>query len=170
MSAMPVCVPGSQYSLWKSNKILFLSFGQGVYIFKENPISVKDAIGTVYCPSCKYCFNSEKCDNLDDYIRNPRPIFSCGKCGAWLFPHKVPFMLQEHIEATKTTKTRFFLVRKKLFCYPTDNCSLLSCFKQSNTERKNRVSTAKYKELLEMCIVQYAEMKMSLHFWIIRNF
>ena len=28
----------------------FLSLGQGVYIFEENPKSIQDVIGDVYCP------------------------------------------------------------------------------------------------------------------------
>ena len=35
------------------------------------------------------------------------------KCGAWLFVHKVPFLLQEHVKTTKTDKTRFFFARKR---------------------------------------------------------
>ena len=34
----------------------FLSLGQGVYIFEENPKSVQNVIGDVYCPG-KYCLN-----------------------------------------------------------------------------------------------------------------
>ena len=41
-------------------KSFFLSLGQGVYIFEENPKSVQDVIEDVYCPG-KYCFNREKC-------------------------------------------------------------------------------------------------------------
>ena len=37
----------------------FLSLGQGVYIFEENPKSIQDVIGDVYCPG-KYCFNKER--------------------------------------------------------------------------------------------------------------
>ena len=28
---------------------------------------------------------------IGGYVTTPRPIFACGKCGAWLFVHKVPF-------------------------------------------------------------------------------
>ena len=34
----------------------FLSLGQGVYIFEENPKSVQDVIGDAYYPG-KYCLN-----------------------------------------------------------------------------------------------------------------
>ena len=89
----------------------FLSFGQGVYIFEEIPKSFQDVIGDVYCPG-KYCFIRDKCESLDGYVRTPRSIFGCGKCGTWLFVHKVPFMLQEHVKTTKTDKTRFFFAKK----------------------------------------------------------
>ena len=89
----------------------FLPLCQGVYIFEENPNSVQDVIGDVYCPG-KYCLNRQKCESIGGYVTTPRSIYACGKCGAWLFVHKVPFMLQEHVKTTQTDKTRFFLLRK----------------------------------------------------------
>ena len=89
----------------------FLSFGQGVYIFDESPKSIQDVIGDVYCPG-KYCFNREKCETLGGYVTTPRSIYGCGKCGAWLFVHKVPFMLKEHVKTSQTDKTRFFFAKK----------------------------------------------------------
>ena len=89
----------------------FLSFGQGVYIFEETPKSIQDVIGDVYCPG-KYRFNREKCESPDGYVTTPRSIYGCGNCGAWLFVHKVPFMLQKTIKTTKTDKTRFFSLKK----------------------------------------------------------
>ena len=90
----------------------FLSLGQGVYIFEENPKSAQDVIGDVYC-TVKYCSNREKCESLGGYVTTPRSIYACGKCRAWLFFHKVLFMLKEHVKTTKTDKTRFFFARKK---------------------------------------------------------
>ena len=89
----------------------FLSLGQGVYIFEENPKSVQDVIGDIYCPG-KYCPSREKCESLGGYVTTPRSIYGCGKCGAWLFVHNVPFMSQEHVKTTKTDKTRFFCQKK----------------------------------------------------------
>ena len=89
----------------------FLSFGQRVYIFEENPKSIRDVIGDVYCPG-KHCFNREKCESLDSYVTTARSIYGCGKCGAWLFAHKVLLMLQEHVKTTKTDKTRFFAKKR----------------------------------------------------------
>ena len=70
----------------------FLSLGQGVYIFEENPESVQDVIGDVYCPG-NCCSNREECESLGGYVTTARSIYACGKCGAWLFVHKVLFML-----------------------------------------------------------------------------
>ena len=89
----------------------FLSLGQGVHIFEESPKSVQDVIGDVYCPG-KYCSNREKCQSIGSLETTPRSIYGCGKCGVWLFVHKVPFMLQEHVKTTQTDKTRFFLLEK----------------------------------------------------------
>ena len=88
---------------------LFLSFGRGVYIFEESPKSVQDVIGDVYCPG-RYCSNREKCESLDNYVTIPSSIYGCGRCGAWLFVHKVSIMLQELVKALKTGKTRFYLL------------------------------------------------------------
>ena len=89
----------------------FLSLGQGFYVFEESPKSVQGVIGEVYYPG-KYCSNREKCESLGGYVTTPRSIYACGKCGAWLFGHKVPFMLQGHVNTTKTDKTHFFLLGK----------------------------------------------------------
>ena len=92
----------------------FLSFGQRVYVFEERPKSIQQTIGDVYCPG-KYCFNREKCESISGCVTTPRSIYGCGKCGAWLFVHKVPFVLQEHVKTTQTDKTRFFLLEKDEF-------------------------------------------------------
>ena len=89
----------------------FLALGQGVYNFEENPKSIQDVIGDVYCPG-EYCLNREKCKSIGGYVTTPRSIYGCDNCGAWLFVHKVPFTLQEHLKTTKTDKTRFFFVKK----------------------------------------------------------
>ena len=107
-----LCAMCAIFLLKIKENLFFLSLGQGVYIFKENPKSVQDVIGDVYCPG-KYCSNREKCEPLGGYVTTPRSIYACGNCGAWLFVHKVPFMLQEHVKTTKTDKTRFFFARKR---------------------------------------------------------
>ena len=90
----------------------FLSLGQGAYIFEESPKSVQDVIGDVYCPG-KFCSNREKCESIGAYVTTPRSIYACGKCGAWLFVHRVPFMLQEHVTTTKTDKTSLFFAKRR---------------------------------------------------------
>ena len=90
----------------------FLRLGRGVYIYKESPKSVQDVIGDVYCPG-KYCSNREKCESIGGYVTTPRSIYGCGKCGAWLFVHKVHSMLQLHVKTTKTDRTRFSLLKKR---------------------------------------------------------
>ena len=89
----------------------FLSFGAGVYNFEESAKTFQDVIGDVYCPG-KYCLNREKCEFNGGYVTTPRSIYGCAKRGAWLFVHKVPFTLQEHVKTTKTDKTRFFFAKK----------------------------------------------------------
>ena len=116
-SAIRVCVPGAQYSFWGSKEFLFLFSGQGVYIFEESPKSIQDVIGDVYCPG-EYCLNRENCESLGGYVTTLRSIRGCGECGAWLFVHKVPFMLQDHVNTTKTDKTRFFFVKKTMKMVP----------------------------------------------------
>ena len=91
-------------------KSFFLSLGQAVYIFEENPKPIQDVIGDGYCPG-EFCINKEKCESFDGYVTTPRSIYGCDNCGAWLFVHKVPFTLQEHVKTTKTDKTRFFFAK-----------------------------------------------------------
>ena len=95
----------------KQTNSFFLWLGQGVYIFEDNHKSVQDVIGEVYCPG-EFCLNKEKCESIGGYVTTPRSIYGCGKCGAWLFVHKVPFTLQEHVKTTKTDKTRFLFAKK----------------------------------------------------------
>ena len=90
---------------------IFWSFGQRVYVFEGSLKSVQDVIGDVYCPG-KSCSNREKCESLGGFVRTSGSIYACGKCGARLFVHKVPFMLQEHVKTTKTDKIRFFAKKK----------------------------------------------------------
>ena len=92
----------------------FLSLGQGVYNFEEIPKSIKEVIGDVYCPR-EFCLNREKCESLVSYVTTPRSIYGCGKCGAWLFVHEVPFTLQEQVKTAKTDKTRLSLLKKDEF-------------------------------------------------------
>ena len=65
---------------------LFLSLGQGVYIFEENPKSIQDVIGDVYCAG-EYCLHKEKCKSIGGYLTTPRSSHGCDNCGAWLFVH-----------------------------------------------------------------------------------
>ena len=155
---MRVCVPGAQYSFWRSYEFLFLVVWSRKLHFEESPKSIQNIIGDVYCPG-KFCLNREKCESNGGYVTTLRYIYDCGKGGACLFVHKVPFTLKEHVKATKTDKTRFFFAKKRRSWYPTNNCSLMSRFNQPNTERKNCVWTTKYKRIMEMCIVQHVKMK-----------
>ena len=49
----------------------FFWLGQGVFIFEENPKSVQDVLGDVYCPG-KYCLNREKGESIGGYVTTPR--------------------------------------------------------------------------------------------------
>ena len=57
----------------------FLSLGQGVYIFENNPKSIQDVIGDVYCPG-EYRLNREKCKSIGGYVTTPRSIYGCDIC------------------------------------------------------------------------------------------
>ena len=91
----------------------FLSLGPGVYTFEESSKSIQDVIGDVYCPG-EYCLNREKWKSIGGYVTTPRSIYGCDNCGAWLFVHKVPFKLQEHVKTTNQTKHAFSLLKKML--------------------------------------------------------
>ena len=110
----------------------------------------------MYWPG-KYCLNREKCESIGGYVTTPRSIYGCGKCGAWLFVHKVPFTLQEHEKTTQTDKTRFFFARKRWTWYPTNNYYSSSHFNQPNKEKNNCVWTRSI--LLEIRIAKHVEIK-----------
>ena len=95
----------------EQTNFFFLSLGQGVDIFEERPKSTQEVIGDVFRP-CEYCLNREKCKSIGGYVTTPRSIYGCDNCGAWLFVHKVPFALQEHLKTTKTDKTCFLFAKK----------------------------------------------------------
>ena len=135
----------------------FLSLRKGFYFLEESPKSIQDVIGDVYCPN-KYCSDRENCESLGGYVTTPRSIYGCGKCGAWLLVHKVPFMLQEHVKTTKTDKTQFFC-QKNMNMVPNKQILLNVQFRPTNYRKKNCVWTTKYEKLLEMCIVQHVKMK-----------
>ena len=59
----------------------FLSFRQGANIFEDNPKSIQDVIGDVYCLG-EYYLNREKCKSIGGYVTTPRSIYGCDKCGA----------------------------------------------------------------------------------------
>ena len=92
----------NSFSLW---------LGPGVNVFEKNPKSIQDVIGDVYCPG-EYCLNREKCKSIGGYATTPRSNYGCDNCGAWLFVHKVPFTLQEHVKTTKTDKRCIFFAKK----------------------------------------------------------
>ena len=96
-------------------KSSLLSLGHENYFFEESPKSIQDDVGDVYCPG-NFCSNREKCESIVGYVTTPRSNFVCGNCGAWLFAHKVPFTLQEHVKTTETEKTRFFFAKKYELC------------------------------------------------------
>ena len=126
------------FSFEDQTNSFFFSIAQGVYIFEESPKSVQDVIGDNYC-SGKYCSNREKCESLGGYVTTPRSIYASGKCGTWLFVHRVPFMSQEHAKTTKTDKTRFIFARKKMNLLPNKQL-LFNILFQSTTHRKKELS------------------------------
>ena len=94
----------------------FLSFGQGLYIFEGVQSQFKMFLEMSFVLAS--IVSTEKCESLGGYVTTARSIHGCGKCGAWLFVHKVPFMLQEHVKTTQTDKTRFFFAKKKMNLFP----------------------------------------------------
>ena len=100
-STMRVCVPGAQYSFWRSNKFHFLYvWPRGLHFWRKSRIISKSFWRCLFCES------------LDGYVTTPRSIHGFGKCKAWLFVHKVCFTWQEHVRTTKADKPRFFSAKK----------------------------------------------------------
>ena len=72
--------------------------------------NIEELLGDVFCIN-EAC-NNERCEFANGHRYKPRSIYGSGKCGAWLFVHKVLFMLQEHVKTTETDETRFFFAKK----------------------------------------------------------
>ena len=89
----------------------FLSFDLGFTFLKR----VQDQLKMLLEMSIvlESIVSKEECESLDDYVATPRYIYGFANCGAWLFVHKVPLTLQEHVQTTKTDKTRFFFAEKR---------------------------------------------------------
>ena len=120
---------------------------KGAYIFEQTPKHIQDVIRDVYCPG-KYCSNREKCESLNGYVTTPRFIYGCGKCEAWLFVHKLPFMLQEHVKTTKTDKTRFFLAEKKMKMVPNKQLLVNAPFQSTKHRKKDLCVDKKLRETI----------------------
>ena len=101
----------------------------------------------MHCPG-KYCFNREKCESFDGYVTLSRSIYGCGKCGAWLFVHKVTFMLQEHVQTTQTDKKRFFFVKKKINLLPNKELLLNIPFQSTKFTKKELCVDYKVQETI----------------------
>ena len=106
-----MCVRGLENSFRRSNKFLFLTFGQSVYVFEVSRKQFK--ILWVMPFGLAIVDSTEKCESLDIYVTSPRSFIGCGKCGALLFVQKASFTLQEHVKTTETDETGFFFVRKR---------------------------------------------------------
>ena len=84
----------------------FFNCKKGIYNFEETQKSILDITGDLFCPGT-HCFNRQKCKILGAHVSSSRLNKACGKIGAWLLVHQVPFTLQEHVKTTKTNETRF---------------------------------------------------------------
>ena len=149
----------------------FLSLGQGFYIFEERPKSIQEVIGDVYFPG-EFCLNKEKCESIGGYVSTQRSIHGCGKCGAWLFVHKVPFKLQEHVKTTKTDKTRFSLLKKML---PNKQLLLNAPFQSTKFRKKELCVDNKVRKIIgdvycpicrnEKCVYNSTNNTTSIYDW-----
>ena len=119
---------------------------KGFTLFKRTQNQLKMLL-EVFCPG-KHCSNREKCESLGGYVTTPRSFYACGKCGAWLFVHKIPFMLQEHVKTTKTDKTRFFFVKKKMNLVPNKQLLLNVPFQSTNYRKKELCVDNKVRETI----------------------
>ena len=141
-----VCMPGALYSFWRSNNILFLvAWSRGLHFWREPKIRSR-----CYwkCPlSWQVLFQQREWLIYWRLCNNPRSIYACGKCGAWLFVHKVSFMLQEHAKTTKTEETRFSLL-EKLNLVPNKPLLLNVPFQSTNYRKKELCVDSKVRETI----------------------
>ena len=158
MPIMRVCVPGAQYSFWRSNNNLFLvAWSRGLHFWKELKISSR----------CYWrCLLSWQVLFQQREMRIYWRLCNSSEIHLWLWKvwslvvcSQSSFYV-EHVKTTQTDKTCFFFAKKRWTWYPTNNYYLMSHSNQPNIERKNCVWTTQYERLSEMCIVQHVEKKM----------
>ena len=143
MPAMWVCVPGAQYSFWRSKKFLFLvAWSRSLHFWREPKISSRSYWRCLL--SWQVLFQQREM-RISWWLCNNSEIHLClWKVWSLVVCSKIPFMLQEHVKTTKTDKTRFFFARKRWIWYPTNNYYLMTHFNHPNIERKNCVWTTKF--------------------------
>ena len=90
-----------------------LSLGQRLYTFEESKISSRYYWRCLLSWQVLFQQRREKCESIGGYITTPISIYGCGKCRAWLFVDKVPFLLQEHLKMTQTDETLFLFPKKR---------------------------------------------------------
>ena len=91
----------------------FMSFGRGFSFLKrvQNRIKMSLQMSFVHLvgKNWEVLYQQRETRIPWQFCKNSAIHFGCGKCGAWLFVHKVPFTLSEHVKPTKTDKTHLFL-------------------------------------------------------------
>ena len=158
MSAIRVRLLGAQSSFWRSNKFLFLVvWPRSLHFWREPKISSRCYWRCILFQ--QVLFQQRKMRMSWRWCNNAEIHFWLWNVWSLVVCSKVPFMLQEHVETTKTDKTRCFFAKKRWSWYPTNNCYLMSRSNQPKKQGNKCVWTTKYKKLLEMCIVQYLKKK-----------
>ena len=84
-----VCQVRNFLSEDRTNSIFF-RLAKGFTFLKrvQNQFKMFLVNGDAYCPG-KSCSNRKKCKSLGGYVTTPKYNYGCGKCGGWLFVHKV---------------------------------------------------------------------------------
>ena len=108
--------------------------------------STINLIGDVYCPNTK--FSGKLCLHKKTFQSLGRSNYRCTQSSSVRqvskFPfedqtkvvHKVPFMLLEHVNRTKTDKTRFSFAKKRWTWYPTKQLLVNAPFQSTKSRKK----------------------------------
>ena len=146
MSAMRLCVTGAQSSFWRSNKFLLLvAWSKALRFWREPKINSRSYWRCVL--SCQVLVQQRERQVSWRLCNNSEIHLWFWKLWSWLFVHKVPFMLQEHVKTRKTDETRFFFA-KKMSCVPNKQLLLNVPVKSTNYRKKKFCASNKVQETI----------------------
>ena len=145
MPAMWVCVPGAQYSFWRSNKFLFfVAWSRGLHFWREPNISSRCYWRCLLC--WQVLFQQREMRIYWRLCNNSEIHLWLWKVWSLVVCSQSSFYVTRARKDDKNQQTLFLFFKKRCTCYLTKNFYLMPHLNQPNIERKNCMWTTKDKK------------------------